>query len=418
MESKKSNIINFFTVVARQRRLIIVNFLIVCSLTAVYSLLMPKTFTARATILAPQDESEFLGLSSLINNLPIGKLGLGMVSEETYMFTAILNSRTVMEAIAKKFNLQELYKTKNLEETVKELREQVSVEINEDLTISVAVSSATGFLASEEDENVIRKRAADMTNAFLEELDQVNKQLKTEKARNNRIFIEKRYQQNMDDLKKAEVALKDFQETHGLIALPEQTEASIKAAAELKAQATVKEIEVAVLSKYVSGSHVELVRAKNELRELNRKLDEMNTGTNEGLDVQNGKSDAKLFVPFNQAPELGLQYVRLYREVTLEQKIMEFLLPQYELAKIQEAKDTPTVQVLDEAVMPIKRTKPKRTIMVLAAGLLSIFFSVVAILLQEYVRTLESTRSEDYQKLREIVQSVRGDIRKIFGRKS
>lgn len=415
MESK--NIINFFTVVAQRRRLIIINFLIVCFIAAAFSLIMPKTFTARATILAPQDESDLLGLSSVLGNLPIGKLGLGMISKETYTCIAILNSRTVMEAIAQKFNLQALYKAKNLEQTVKELREHVNVEINEDLTISVAVSAATDFLTSKQEEDVVRKRAADMTNAFLQELDQVNKHLKTEKARNNRIFIEKRYQQNMDDLKKAEVALKEFQEIHGLIALPEQTEASIKAAAEIKAQATVKEIEVAVLSQYVSGSHAELARAKKELRELNRKLDEMKTGDYAGAAEQNGKSDAKLFVPFNQAPELGLQYVRLYREVTLQQKIMEFLLPQYELAKIQEAKDTPTVQVLDEAVMPIKRTKPKRAIMVLTAGFLSIFFSVIAVLFQEYVRTMESKNSEDFQKLQAIMQSVRGDIRKVFRRK-
>ncbi len=352
----------------------------------------------------------------MLSSLPIGKLGLGgLVPEETYRFIAILNSRTVMEAIAKKFNLQELYETKDIEKTVKALREQVNFEINEDQTISVSVSQTTEHLASEAEENVVRKRAADMTNAFLEELDQVNKRLKTEKARNNRMFIEKRYYENKNDLKIAEVAFKEFQETHGLIALPEQTEASIKAASAIKAQITVKEVEVAVLSQYVSGSHAELARAKNELRELNRKLDEMKTGAPDSING-NGKTVSRLFVPFNQAPELGLEYVRLYREVTLQQKIMELLLPQYELSKIQEAKDSPTVQILDEAVMPIKRTKPKRAILVLTAALLSIFFSIFIILIQDYVKTLEFDRNEDYQKLQEISHNIISDIRRIFGK--
>ena len=416
MEEKKTNLIDYLSVIVKWRKLIIVNFLIVAIITAIISLIVPKTFTAKTTILPPTETSAGFGLSSLIGSLPLGQLGLSGVSEQTYTFIAILNSRTVMESIAENFNLMELYKEDNMEQTVKALRNYVSVEINEDGTISLFASANTGNLSNEEEANEARKLARDMANAFIEELDRVNLRLKTEKARNTRLYIEKRYLQNLADLQKAENGLKEFQETYGVIALPEQTAVSIQAAAELKAKIIVKEVEIAVLSKYVSKSHSELTHAKSELSELRRKLNEMNSGTN--YDNTDGKGNSNLFIPFSKVPDLGIKYLRLYREITLQEKLLEFLLPQYEQAKIQEAKDTPTEQVLDEAVMPIRRTKPKRAIMVMLAGFISIAFSMIGAFLIEYVRNLEARKGEDYRKLEEIFESISNDVRKLVPRKS
>lgn len=417
MEGKKSNIIDYFSVVVKWRKLIFVNFIVVCSITAIISLILPKTFSANSTILPPANEADVFGLSSLIGNLPLGPLGFGGVSEETYTFMAILHSRTVMEAIAKKFALMQRYDYENMEYTVEELRENVIVEINEDGTITLSSMASTKFLPGEEEENEARNLARDMANAFIEELDKVNTQLKTEKAHNNRVFIEKRYEQNINDLKNAEEELKTFQKTYGVIALPQQTVLAIETAAELNANIIAKEVEVSVLSGYVSESHSELTRAKSELTELRRKFDEMKTGRNRDILNNNGTQNTRLFIPLNEVPDLGLKYIRRYREVSLQQKILEFLLPQYEQAKIQEAKDTPTVQVLDKAVTPVKRKKPKRTIMVLLAGLLSMVFSVTGVFFVEYIRHLEANQQEDYRKVENILQSLRSDVRKLLRRK-
>lgn len=417
MEGKKSNIIDYFSVVVKWRKLIFVNFIVVCIITAIISLIVPKTFSANSTILPPANEADVFGLSSLIGNLPLGPLGFGGVSEETYTFMAILHSRTVMEAIAKKFALMQRYDYENMEYTVEELRENVIVEINEDGTITLSSMASTKFLPGEEEENEARNLARDMANAFIEELDKVNTQLKTEKAHNNRVFIEKRYEQNINDLKNAEEELKTFQKTYGVIALPQQTVLAIETAAELNANIIAKEVEVSVLSGYVSESHSELTRAKSELTELRRKFDEMKTGRNRDILNNNGTQNTRLFIPLNEVPDLGLKYIRRYREVSLQQKILEFLLPQYEQAKIQEAKDTPTVQVLDKAVTPVKRKKPKRTIMVLLAGLLSMVFSVTGVFFVEYIRHLEANQQEDYRKVENILQSLRSDVRKLLRRK-
>ncbi|MCH7755659.1 hypothetical protein IH970_11130 [candidate division KSB1 bacterium] len=417
MEDKKSNIIDYFSVVVKWRKIIFVNFIVVCIITAIISLILPKTFSANSTILPPTNEANAFGLSSLIGNLPLGPLGFGGVSEETYTFMAILHSRTVMEAIAEKFHLMNRYDYENMEYTVEELRQNVIIEINEDGTITLSSMASTKFLPDDEEENEARTLARDMANAFIEELDRVNTRLKTEKAHNNRVFIEKRYEQNINDLKNAEEELKAFQKTYGVIALPEQTVITIETAAEINANIIAKEVEVSVLSGYVSESHSELTRAKSELTELRRKFDEMKTGRNRDILNNNGTQNTRLFIPLNEVPDLGLKYIRRYREVSLQQKILEFLLPQYEQAKIQEAKDTPTVQVLDKAVTPVKRKKPKRTIMVLLAGLLSTVFSVTGVFFVEYIRHLEANQQEDYRKVENILQSLKTDVRKLLRRK-
>lgn len=413
MEDKNLNIIDYISVLVRWRKLVVINFIIFTFSTAIISIIIPKTFTAQTTILPPSEESDAFGLAGLIGNLPFGGLGMGGLAGETNIFLAILNSRTVMETIARKFDLMELYQKENMEETVKTLRERINMEVNDDGTITVSASARTSFFAyNAEEKNKARNLARDMANAFVEELDRVNTRLKTEKARNNRVFIEKRYLQNLADLQKAEEELKSFQQTYGVVALPEQTEATIQAMSELNAKIIVKEIEIAVLSQYVSSSHSELSRAKSELSELVIKFNEMKSGKSDDMaDDNDERYDVELLIPLSEAPDLGLKYLRLFREVTLQQKIQEFLLPQYEQAKIQEAKDTPTVQVLDEAIAPIKRSSPKRTIMVLFSAFLSLIMSVSLIFIFEYLKRIKAEEGEDFEKISSAISLIKNDLK-------
>lgn len=409
MTRNNSTIIDCLALMVSWRRLIVVNFMIFTVVTATFSLIMPKTFSVTTTLLAPASDNDGFGLAGLIGAMPFSGLDLGGLSGQTNMFMAILNSRTVMETIASRFNLMSVYKTDNMEETVRILREQVSTAINDDGTISISVSAQTGFFAySEAGKKAARVLAPDMANAFVQELDRENKHLKTEKAHNNRLFVEKRYFQNIADLRSGEEALKTFQNKHKILALPEQTEQAIHAASELRALIISKEVQVEVLRNYLSGSHAELKRAEGELRALNEKLVEMKRGKPESTNSRHDSNDVTLFIPLNQTPEIGLQYIRLLREVKLQQKIQEFLLPQYEQAKIQEAKDTPTVQILDEAVIPIRRTSPKRTLMVLFGGFLSLIISACLILIFEYVNRIRREGGAEYEKLRGTLAIVRG----------
>jgi len=406
MDGKKSNLIDYLSIIVKWRKFIIINFLIVSVLTAAFSLIMPKTFTANAVIFPPAEDDQGFGLSQFMSHLPMGGFGMTGISEESYVVMAILNSRTVMEAIVNRFNLIERYDSPNMEQAVKSLRNNVSVEINEDGTISLFASAKTLYFSGDEEEDEARNMSRDMANAFIEELDVVNRNKKSEKARSTRIYIEKRYNQNLEELARAEDDLREFQEKHGVIALPEQTEESIKAAAQISAKINLKEIELTVMSKYVSPSHSEVTRAQNELNALKKKYTEMKSGRNSG-------QNDELFIPFDDVPEIGVQYVRLYREVKLQETLLEFLLPQYEQAKIQEAKDTPTVQILDEAVLPVLRSSPKRGILVISMAILSVFVSLIVVLLIEYIRKLRQSDYSRYQELEGLMIELRNDYRRI-----
>lgn len=414
MENKEITLIDYLLMLTKWRKFLFLNFLIVCVLAAAISLTLPKWYTSSTTILPPTGETSGLGISSLINNLPVGGLGLGMgaLSEEASLFLAIINSRTVLEAAIEKFDLMDLYGTENMEETLRALRDHISVNVNDEGTITFYAEAGTPFLPGEEDDNKARILSRDMADFFIQELDKVNKRLKSEKAKNTRIFIEKRYFQNLSDLRNAEEAFKKFQEQHGVIALPEQTAAAITTAAGLKAEIIAKETKIEVLKTYVSSSHSELLRAKTELLALSRKLDELKYGTNDLREKKReGFDKIDLFLPFDNVPDVGIQYARLFREVTIQEKLLEFLMPQYEQAKIQEAKDTPTVQVLDPAKIPVRKSKPKRAIIVLVAGMATLMILIASILLYERFKMLKEIDEEKYNKIQGIIYSIKKDLR-------
>ena len=415
MSERKINLIEIFSILVKWRKFIAINFFIICFITAILTLIAPKTFTASSTILTPLDSAGQFDLASLMNNLPFGGLGIGQASAQINLYMAILNSRQLIEEIAKKFNLMERYNADDLEATVRILRDKVHISLNDDGSVTISVDVSTKFLPSEEEENEARKVSAEITNFCIQRLDERYKSLKNERAHNNRVFIENRYSQNLKDLQNSELEFKKFQDKYGLIALTEQTHAAITAMGELKAQIIAKEVQVGMLSKYVQETHIDLSKAKTELDEWKKKYQEFLTTRNSNRNSTDGPTSNDFIIAFDELPELGLQFVRLFREVKLQEKLQEFLLPVYEQTKIEEAKNSATVQILDKAVPPVKRTSPKRTITVLFMGFLSLIFSFIWINIAEYFNSLKSNE-EDYHKWKQIKSQLRSDIIKIFKR--
>lgn len=406
MENKEVNLLDYGVVLVKWRRLFIVNFLVVCTITAIISLLMPKWYRSTAILLPPEDSNaDMLNLASLVSNLPIKGLGLNLGSNQVTSYLAILQSRTVREEVAVRFNLQELYDQKDIEKTLEELDDNVSFTIGKEGQIFISVLDQSP------------QRAADMANTFVALLDSLNKNFKITRARNNRILVEKRFNENINTLGRVETELKQFQEKHGVIDIPEQTKAAILGAAELQAQIYATEIELGVKEQYLKTDHASIVEGRATLRELRRKLGEM-----EGSalpQAANGQAEApRLFIPFTRVPELGLQYARLYREVLVQNKLFEFLFQMYEQAKIQEAKDSPTVQVLDPGRVPIRKAKPKRMIMVLVAGLLSLVLTGIYVFGKEYLDSLQARGGETADKIDWIKAQVQHDVKLLRKRSS
>jgi len=410
MKEKRSNLLDYAILFIKWRRVIIINALIIGLLSVGLSLIVPLWYKGSATILPPQEGEESTGFSALLSQIPLPSslFSMGGASQSASLVLALLQSRTVMESVVTQFDLIKRYKEKNMEEAVRTLRDRCSFKIEEDGTVTISTSVRTGFFHPKSQVREAKLLARDMTNFFIQQLDFMNKRLRTEKAKNVRLFLEKRYNENMRDLANTEEALRDFQEKYGTIALPEQTLAAIEAAAGLKAEIISKKIELGVLKQTVGASHPNFSKAKTELYELERGYDTFHTG-----DTLKGRG---LFPPFSKVPEYGLEYARLIRDIKLQEILLEFLLPQYEQARIQEAKDTPTIQIIDEAVLPIRKDKPKRIFIVLFSVMLSGILSFFYALAVEKLRAMKSEGGEDFKKINWVKTQLKGDVKNIFRR--
>jgi tyrosine-protein kinase Etk/Wzc len=358
-----------------------------------------------ATSVFPAERSEMLGLTEGVSSLmrsmtPKGIPGLSG-SQDLDRYMAILKSGRVLGSVIRRFDLAKVYDITSYpgERVPKMLLENCEFVAEPEGNLTIAVY----------DEDP--QRAADMANYFVEQLNLANTELLAMNARGNREFVEERYQKNLKDLAAAEDSLRAFQKVRGVIAMPEQTEASIKAGAEIAAQLAVKEVQLAVLRRTQSADHPSTMQLQIEIDEMTRKIAEMNRGGD-------GKSAGmKVLVPFASIPDLGTEYLRRFREVEIQYRILQFLTPMFEQAKVEERRQTPSVIVLDRAEPAERKAKPKRMLIMLGGlfvGFLGSLGYVVAFTRWNEQKALNTPLSRSVMGLYE---AVRGDLRTLLRRK-
>jgi tyrosine-protein kinase Etk/Wzc len=395
-EREKVDIFSYLTVLVSYRRFIFLNFVGVCVIVGVISFFLPQWYRATTTILPPQTESLNLGAASSLLGAFSGissSYSLPLMATPSDVYAAILKSRTVTEAVVERESLMTVYRAKSKDAAIKELSSRVAVNVTSEGLITL----------SYEDHD--RNRTADVANCLIQELDRVNRETSSSKAKNARIFIEERLAKTQKDLSSAEENLKNFQENNKTLVLDDQMKSAIQKAADLKAEMVSSEIELNVLSKTMSPSHPQIQSLRSRINEINRQLELLEWGD------QKEKPEDKtvLDVSFNQVPSLSLQLARLLREVKIQETVFELLTQQYEQYKIEENKDTPTVQVLDKAVPPERRAKPKRAFLVAIAGILSLFASTAIVFGQEYIKRSRIRNPEDFKRLEALLGVWRKD---------
>jgi tyrosine-protein kinase Etk/Wzc len=334
--------------------------------------LLPKEYKSIATVV-PSRKDNMMGMLGAVGS-SLGKIakdlspligGKGSMGGEGYNYMSILNSRTAMENVVNKFNLMEVYEIddQSMEKTLKELRSKVNFDVDEFGGIQIIVRASSPILA------------ADMANYFVELLNAMNGKLSIEDARNVRSVIEKRYYQNVKDLEFAEDSLKNFQERYGLFSPSEQAKATVTANAQLESQLWINEIKLGILENQMDEGSQEVTNLKQQLQEIKKKLRDINTSKD-----NSSNKNRSIIVPIEDIPDKTRQYLDLYRKVELQIRLMEFLYPMFEQAKLQEAKDASTVLVLDKAIPPEKKDSPKRMLIVLSGLLIGLFTSVLTLI--------------------------------------
>ncbi|MCH7762851.1 MAG: hypothetical protein IIB95_03815 [Candidatus Marinimicrobia bacterium] len=378
------NLIDNVKIVWKRHKSIFLNIIAVTFFAVIISLIMPKTFRASAVLMPPSSElsSSILGA---ISNLPFNNL-ISQSTDETMSFIAILKSRTVMENVIDKFDLVNFYEVENDEEAFETLSDNVQFEVEEEGTIRISALVSTSWLHLEKEEEITKNLSADLANYFVEQLVEINSKFKSEKTRQNRGFIENRYYQNIEDLSMAEERLKAFQEDHNTVALMEQTTAIIQVATALvshmsisKVKISISKVKLSILEETLPKDHPEIKLLETEIILLETEI----TGLNKQLkELDYGEKEITMIPGFSEVPDLGLELGRLMRDVEVQNTLYTFLTQQYEEAKIQEARNFPTVQVLDEAKIPIKKYRPRRALLVVSTFLLILLINVIFVIVK------------------------------------
>lgn len=409
MSDDSNFILQLTAVLFRWRRLLIVNTIVAAVLTlVVMRLFFPNWFTATTSIMPPEKDTGSFGfatgmlpsgLSSLLGGSGLALPGLASPSD---LYASILKSRTVSLAVIEKHGLKEVFGAKLEIEALAVLHGHTLVTVRPEGIISLSY------------EDTDPERAAAVANSFIDELNRVNQENLISRAGAMREFIEGRLNESVVDLTLAEEALETFQKEHNAVALDEQVKAAINAIADLRGQLVIAEIELGVMKKSLSPDNTQYKNQEFKIQQIRKQLERLKKGDEVFPD------SSILNIPMSEAPELGLAYARLMRDLKIEETIFELLKQQYEQAKIQEMRDTPTVQVLDIARVPEMKSRPRRTIIAAMAGVMSFGLTLFFVIVLEFVQREKERNSPTHQRIQGFSRMLNEDfywIRSIFRRR-
>ena len=281
--------------------------------------------------------------------------------------------------LVNRFKLKEYYGREYNDQAVKDLQAATDISTTKEGVVSVTVQ--------DRDPQV----AADIANAYVANLDLMFARLGTTTASRQRAFLADQLSKAEGGLRQSEEALRRFQERNKMVAMDAQAKAGIEGAAQLKGQIMAAEVQLEVLRTFATENNPDVRRQKSQIEEMKRHLAQMQYG--QGLLLPSEKRNTgeqrdEFQVPFVKVPEVGMELVRLMRELKVQETVFTLLTQQYEQAKIVEAKDTPTVQVLDKAVPAERKSKPYTLLNMAIAGAMSLFIGIFLALFLEYVERI------------------------------
>ena len=361
MEFQNQKLITFLQTLFSRRKFLIIHLIAVCIISVLIALSMAKTYTTSATILPPNRASSTSIIPQHMTEGLGGALGQLASGSNTGMNTllSILHSRQLALSTIEKFNLMERFEAEYVEDALEAFGNIVTISVSEESMANVTVNTKTEWLHLQEDEAESKELAYNMCRYITNKLDSTYTQLQVQEARFERKIVEKRFEQNKRDLKKAQEDLKQFSEKYGMIALTEQIQSTVKTAAELQSKLLINKIELKTLRSTFNESNAQVQQKKILIGELNNSLQEFNEG-------DFVKDSLSIFPSFSQSPELIDRFTTIKRNLKTQERLHKFLIQRYEQVKLKEAKQTPSLQYIDEPMMPTRKSAPARSLVTIA----------------------------------------------------
>lgn len=380
------SLLDLAIVLVRHKRRILGTTLVTILIALLLALVLPVKYTATTSILPPQQNaSAGSGLLAQLGGLgPLAAGGLGLKNPSDLQ-VALLNSRTVEDAVINRFHLMDQYHLKRMSDARTRLEHLVKIQTStKDPLIRIDATDPDP------------QRAADLANGYVEEFKKLTSTLAVTEAAQRRAFFEDQLQQAKDHLGNAEEDLKKTEQKTGLLQLDSQTRAAIESAASLRAQVVAKEVQISALRSYAAAENPQLQVAEQELSALQAQLNKMGS-------VENGT--APLLTNGTMQQE-SLEYLRKMRDVRYFETIFELLARQLEVAKVDEARQGAMVQVVDKAVMPDHHSSPKRTFIVLGSIVLGFLIGIGWAFSSEGIRRVANNPDERVR-----LEILRGELK-------
>ncbi|HET7206094.1 MAG TPA: Wzz/FepE/Etk N-terminal domain-containing protein [Terriglobales bacterium] len=383
-----SAVLDLLIIVARRKYIVLWSTLLALVTAAALALLIPNRYTATTQILPPQQTRSMV--ASLMGQLaglgPVAQLAqkdLGLKNPND-LYVGMLRSRSVEDSLIGRFDLLSVYKRRRVSDARRDLERASRIELKKEGLVSISV------------EDKDRRRAPQIANAYVEELRKLTQQLAINEAGQRRIFFEQQIKLAQGNLVEAEQALKETEQKTGVIQLDNQAKAIIESVVKLRAAIAAKEVELRAMRLSSTEQNPDLMLLEQQLYGMRAQLSRL-----EGR----GNAPGNLQLPAGTVPEAGLEYVRKLRDLKYAEAIWELLAKEYEAARLDEAKSSSVIQVIDIAVEPDRKSFPPRSWIVGIAALLAFMGSTAYVLLAEAFHRLRSDPHND-RRLRAFKSAV------------
>ncbi|MEP0861244.1 MAG: hypothetical protein HRF52_07370 [Ignavibacterium sp.] len=338
------------TILINWKRITSVTILSTVILFLILLFVYPVTYTSSVTILPPERKKDF-GLGSLlsIGSNDLGGISSGMMTiASSEMYIQIMKSRTLSEFVINKLNLEEKFDVDSKEKAISKLQKMISFDLNKEGIVKLSVDVTSDiFPQITANRDSLKTLAKEIAKTFIDGLNYFNNSKLSTKSKNTRIYLEQQLKETKVQLDSLETELVKFQQKYKTISLSDQMKSSLEAAAKLKSEITRIEIEMSLLKNDVTEENKYYNTLQKQLEELKKQYNKFDTDRIDYL------------LSFKNAPELGQQLSSLFREIRIQNEIYVMLQQLYYKEKIQEKRDTPSVDILDEPTLPESQSSPR-----------------------------------------------------------
>lgn len=348
---------------AKHKKLILGLPLVAAIVSGAVGMALPEVYKASAKLLPPQQAQS--GTAALLAQLGgaggAAALGASGVKNPNDLYIGMLKSRTIADNVIERFKLKTVYDTVSQEEARTKLADRTTFTSGKDGLILLDVEDSD------------KKRVAQIANAYISELLNLTKVLAVTEASQRRLFFERQLEISKNNLATAEMQLKGAMDKHGIISVDSDSRAIVETVSRLRAQIAAKEIQFGAMQAFVTSNNQDFKRTQEELNSLRTEL----------FKLQNGRPNVDVDASAGVKNQAGLENIKIVREVKYHQMLYELLSKQYEMSRLDEAKDSSVIQILDPAVEPERKYKPRISIIVVLTGLLTLLASIAWVFIVE-----------------------------------